>query len=182
MGFFLFQWCVLVVGFLVHVGVDRTPARRTRRRVLELAALWVVVCTGVFAVVGGVFHIGPTSDSIADSIGYTRSMFQWEIGWADIGIGVLTVLCARRANRGAWLTAAITMLAVSFYGDGIGHVMQLVEHDNTAPDNLAAIPACFLAPTLAALFTFLYRREPVPGERVPVSTTVVVEPVPATID
>jgi hypothetical protein len=84
-------------------------------------------------------------------------MFQWEIGWADIALGVLGVLCVRRSHRGGWTDATLVALAVAFFGDGIGHVMQLIEHDNLAPDNVWAIPTCFLVP-LSVLFVHLARR------------------------
>jgi hypothetical protein len=85
-------------------------------------------------------------------------MFQWEIGWADIALGVLGVLCLRRGNRGGWTDSTLVALTVAFFGDGIGHVMQLVGHDKVAPDNVWAIPTCFLVPLLSVLFVHLARR------------------------
>jgi hypothetical protein len=158
MGYFTVQWVTLVVGFAGHVLLDRSPMRRTASRVLELAALWMLVGMGVFNLWGGFGHIGPTSDEVAASIGYTQSMFQWELGWADMALGVLGVLCARRAHRGQWTNATLVALTVSFYGDGIGHVMQWLGHGNLAPDNVGAIPTCFLVPALSALFVALARR------------------------
>jgi uncharacterized membrane protein len=107
MGYFTVQWVTLVVGFAGHVLLDRAPMRRTASRVLELAALWMLVGMGVFNLWGGFGHIGPTSDEVAASIGYTQSMFQWELGWADMALGVLGVLCARRAHRGQWTNAPL---------------------------------------------------------------------------
>ena len=95
---------------------------------------------------------------LAAAIGYAPSMFQWEIGWADIALGVIGVLCARRSNRGKWTSATLVALTVSFFGDGIGHITQLLGHGNTAPDNVWAIPTCFLVPALSALFVYLARR------------------------
>jgi len=45
-----------------------------------------------------------------------------------------------------------------FYGDGIRHVVQWLGHGNLAPDNIGAIPTCFLVPALSALFVVLVRR------------------------
>jgi hypothetical protein len=158
MTFFVFQWIVVLGGLALHLGLDRSPLRRTSGRVLELAALWLIVGMGVFNLWAGFGHTGPTSGSVAAEIGYAPSMFQWEIGWADIALGVLGVACAWRRHRGAWTDALLVGLTVSFFGDGIGHVMQLVAHGNTAPDNVWAIPTCFLVPTLSALFVHLARR------------------------
>jgi hypothetical protein len=167
MGYFAVQWTALVVGFAAHVLLDRSPMRRTSGRVFELAALWMLVGMGVFNLWGGFGHIGPTSDEVAASIGYTQSMFQWEIGWADIALGVLGVLCARRAHRGQWTNATLVALTVSFYGDGIGHVVQWLGHANLAPNNIWAIPTCFLVPALSALFVVLARRRGNFSPRVP---------------
>jgi len=155
MGYFTVQWVTLVVGFAGHVLLDRSPMRRTAGRVLELAALWMLVGMGVFNLWGGFGHIGPTSDEVAASIGYTQSMFQWELGWADMALGVLGVLCAR---RGQWTNATLVALTVSFCGDGVGHVVQWLGHANLAPNNVWAIPTCFIVPTLSVLFVAVARR------------------------
>jgi hypothetical protein len=157
-SYFAFQWIVVLGGLAVHVALDRSAARRTAGRVYELAALWLIVGMGAFNLWGGFGHVGPTSAGVAAEIGYAPSMFQWEIGWADIALGVVGVLCVRRVNRGRWTDATLVALTVSFFGDGIGHIMQLVAHDNLAPDNVWAIPTCFLVPTFSALFVLLARR------------------------
>lgn len=133
MGYFALQWIVLIVGLLIHLGIDRSAGRRSRARVFELAALWLLVGMGVFNVLAGLGHIGPFSEQVAVNIGYAPSMFHWEIGWADIALGVLGIGCVMRTNRGGWTTATLVALTISFFGDGIGHVMQLVAHGNTAP-------------------------------------------------
>lgn len=167
MGFFVVQWVALIVGFGVHVLVDRSARRRTASRVIELALLWVVVGSGVFMVLGGVAHIGPGSDAVAASIGFPPSMFQWEIGWADIAFGVLGIACAWPVNRGGWLTATVIGTSISVIGDGIGHIMQLVAHGNTAPDNVLAIPNDFVIPALMLVLLALYRRRADVGAQVP---------------
>jgi hypothetical protein len=155
---FLIQWTVVVVGFAVHATLDRSPLRHTRGRVFELAALWVLVGIGASILWGALGHIGPTSHATAASIGYVPSMFQWEVGWADLAFGLLGVLCARRENRGGWTNATLVAWTIFLYGCGIGHIMQWVAHDNTTPNNVWSIPTCFLAPPLGALLVHLARR------------------------
>lgn len=158
MGFFVFQWAVVLVGFALHAVLDRSSFRRTGGRIAELAALWLVVVMGAFTVFGGVFHIGPTSTDIANQIGYAPSMFQWEVGWADIAVGLAMIAVVMRRFRGAWATATLSILAVYFVGDGIGHIMALVAHGNTAPDNVGAMPSDFLLPLVAFVLVGLARR------------------------
>lgn len=157
MGFFIVSWLVIVVGWLVHVAVDRHPRRRTRHRVVELALLWVLVSGGLSAVTAGITHLGPRATRTAIDIGYAPSMFQWEVGWGDIAVGVLGIGCAWRRLRDGWLTAAVVAVAVSFWGASIGHVTQLVAHNNHAPDNVAAIPSDIVGPLLAVVLLVAYR-------------------------
>lgn len=158
MVYFTAIWLTMIIGWLIHVFVDRHPDRRTSHRVIELALLWVLVGGGAWNILGGLGHIGPQSDAVARGIGYTQSMFQWEVGWGDIAVGVLGIACAWRRLRGTWLTAAVVALAISFWGDAIGHIMQLVAHDNHAPNNVWAIPSDILLPLLAIILLVYYRR------------------------
>ncbi len=100
MGFFLIQWGVLVLGAAVHIALDRHPERRTPRRMCGLVALGGRRGRRVDRGRRNRPHRA-TSDEIADGIGYTQSMFQWEVGWADIAIGAAGVACAWKANGAA---------------------------------------------------------------------------------
>lgn len=167
MPFFLAMWLLLIVGWLVHALVDRHPDRRARPRLAELALLWLLVGGGAWAVLGGLGHVGPNSDGVAEQIGYAPSMFQWEVGWGDIATGVLGLGCAWRRLRGSWMTAAVVALAISYGGDAVGHLMQLVAHDNRAPANVWALPSDLLQPLLATALLVAYRRTRRPaGDRV----------------
>jgi hypothetical protein len=158
MAFFVGSWVVLLLGWAVHLAADRHPDRRSRRRVIELALLWLLVGGGVTNIVGGFAHIGPNSAAIADQIGYRPSMFQWEVGWGDIAIGTLGVGCALPRLRGTWMTAAVVAWTISFGGDAVGHLMQLVAHDNREPSNVWSLPSDVLMPLLAIALLVAYRR------------------------
>ena len=82
-------------------------------------------------------------------------MFQWNSGWADAAIGVLGIGCAWR--RDGWLTAAVVVLpsAISVMPS---HIMQLTVRDNTAPNNVWAIPSDIFGPLLAIGLLIAYRR------------------------
>lgn len=156
--FFLAQLVVVLAGSLIHIFLDRKPDRRTSRRVVELFLVWLIAAGGCMAVLAGLAHIGPNSGTVADGIGYTPSMFQWEIGWADIAIGVVGLGCIWK--RDAWLTCAVTVLTISYWGDAIGHVMQYIAHDNAAPENVWAIPSDVVQPLLAVGLLLAYRSLP----------------------
>lgn len=158
MVFFAASWVITIIGWVIHVLVDRAPNRRTGHRVLELFFLWLLVITGVFSIIGGIGHISGMADELAIQIGYAPSMFQWEVGWGDIALGVLLIMVAKKRFRDGWLTAAVVVLTVQYGGDAIGHIMQYVAHDNTAPSNVWAIPSDIAQPILAIIFLILYRR------------------------
>lgn len=155
--FFLASWVILIIGFVIHVFLDRKPGHRTKPRVIELFLIWLLVTTGVFGLIGGLGHISGQSEALAEQIGYAPSMFQWEVGWGDIALSVLLIGTAWVKGRGAWLTAAVVVLAIQYGGDAIGHIMQYVAHNNTAPSNVGAIPSDIAQPVIAILFLVLYR-------------------------
>jgi hypothetical protein len=160
MIFFLTQWILLIIGWLVHFALDRSPYRRSRSRLIELALLWLLVGGGAWAILGALGHIGPYSTRTAAQIGYLPSMFQWEVGWGDMALGVLGIGCAWRRLRGSWLTAAVVVLVIAFGGDAIGHLMQLVAHNNTAPANVWSLPSDIAQPVLAVVLLIAYRHTP----------------------
>jgi hypothetical protein len=155
--FFLSSWVVLAVGWLVHVFVDRVPNRRTKHRVIELLLLWLLVSTGVFGLIGATGHVSGYSGELAEQIGYQQSMFQWEVGWGDFALSVLLIGCAWPRLRGTWMTAAVVVLVIQYGGDAIGHIMEYVAHDNTAPSNVWAIPSDILQPVFAVVLLVIYR-------------------------
>lgn len=167
MVYFLSSWIILAIGWIVHVFVDRVPNRRTKHRVLELLLLWLLVSTGVYGLIGATGHVSGISGELAEQIGYTQSMFQWEVGWGDFALCVLLIGCAWQRLRGTWMTAAVVVLAIQYGGDAIGHIMEYVAHDNTAPSNVWAIPSDILQPLIAIILLVIYRR----GEKKEVGQT-----------
>ncbi len=157
MAFFLTSWVITVLGWIVHVFLDRVPDRRTKHRVIELLLLWMLVVTGVFGLSSGIMHISGMSGMLAEGIGYAPSMFQWEVGWGDIALSVILIGTAWKSLRGTWMTAAVVVLTIQYGGDAIGHVMQYVAHDNTAPDNVWAIPSDIMQPIIAIVLLLVYR-------------------------
>ena len=164
MAFFLTPWIVTIVGWLVHVSLDKSSIKKTKPRVIELLLLWLLVVTGVMGVIGALGHLGPNSDQVAAEIGFAPSMFQWEVGWGDMALSVLLIGCAWKRHRGYWLTAAVVVLAIQYGGDAIGHIMQYSVHNNTAPNNVWAIPSDILQPIIAIILLVIYRRFQKKGE------------------
>ncbi len=158
MVYFMAPWVIVIIGWIVHVYVDRVPAKRTKHRVVQLLLLWLLVTTGAFGLVGAFGHVSGLSDELAVQIGYQQSMFQWEVGWGDFALCALLIGCAWQRFWGTWLTAAVVVLTIQYGGDAVGHVMQYVAHNNTAPSNVWAIPSDFMQPIAAIILLVIYRR------------------------
>lgn len=156
MTFFLIPWILLIIAIVLNVLLDRHRLKRTRPRIVEIALLWFVVGFAVWGLIGVAGHIGPDSEQTAASIGYTASMFQWEVGFGDLALCVLGIGAYWFRDR--WMTAAVVALAISYWGDALGHIMQYYGNGNDAPNNTWAIPSDILQPLIGIVLLLMYRR------------------------
>lgn len=156
MFFFVIPWIVLVIGIVANVLLDRHELRRTSPRIVEIALLWTVVWFAVWGLLGVAGHIGPNSEQTATSIGYAPSMFQWEVGFGDLALCTMGVLSYWFRDR--WMTAGVVALAISYWGDALGHIMQYYGDGNDAPNNTFAIPSDILQPLVGIVLLVMYRR------------------------
>jgi hypothetical protein len=73
-------------------------------------------------------------DQIADYIGWTKDHpFQLEVGFADLGMGVLGILCGRFA--GSFWLATIIIVTIFAWGCAVGHARHILHHKNFSPGN-----------------------------------------------
>jgi hypothetical protein len=76
-------------------------------------------------------------EQTAAAIGWKTSPFQYEVGVANLGIGIAS-LYAAFAGSGA--RAAVAIMATSFLGGaGIGHIRDIASSGNLAPGNVGPI-------------------------------------------
>jgi hypothetical protein len=95
---------------------------------------WVVGANAIVIACGHLFF----PDPVAESIGWGRgSPFQWEVGLADLLIGVLGVM-APGFDRDFQL-AAVVAFSIFYLGAALGHVRERVIHGNTARGNAGFI-------------------------------------------
>ncbi len=154
---FLFFAAVALVGAAIHRHRDTQP--RSIARSLEIFLVWwMVVAVGIAAIFGAMFHFfdGPET---ARQIGFTNGDggFQTEVGFGDLAIGALGVLCAWFRDR--FLLAAVVAVSVSYLGDAYGHLHQAAIHDNHARDNTGLVLwSDFVAPLVAIALYALRER------------------------
>jgi hypothetical protein len=121
-----------VVAEVVQIAQNGTAGLLTATFLNAL--VWVVGVNAIIVASGHIFF----ADPVADSIGWGRgSPFQYEVGLANLGIGVLGVL-APSFDRGFQLAAVITF-TVFYLGAAVGHVREMVVEGNTSPGNAGFI-------------------------------------------
>lgn len=87
-------------------------------------AFFALGFTGIFAFIGHVFF----GEIAAVSIGWVTSPFQYEVGVADLALGVLGI-SSYVAGYGFRL-ATVVAATIMFWGDAIGHIYQMIYHHN----------------------------------------------------
>jgi Na+/melibiose symporter-like transporter len=127
------------------VAVWRGPRQVERGvaidRLLRYLLLFPLGLQGLWAFVGHVFF----AERAAASIGWATSPFQYEVGVANLGLGLAAIYAAFRGFE-ARLTAAI-VAACFLIGAGIGHVRDILATGNLAPGNAGPIMVTdFLTP------------------------------------
>jgi hypothetical protein len=107
---------------------------------------------GLFTAYYHVFQPGLASASI----GWAPSPFEYEVGMADLTMGVLGVLCLV-FRRDFWLATAIGN-AVWLLGDAVGHIREVVIHKNHAANNAGLFLVLELAVPVVILGLVVYYR------------------------
>jgi hypothetical protein len=123
-------------------------------RLLRYVFLFPLGVQGLWAFVGHVFF----AKQAAASIGWATSPFQYEVGVANLGLGLA---CIYAAFKGFEARVAAGILAACFLlGAGIGHVRDIFTTGNLAPGNAGPIMLTdFLTPIpLFALLFFVSDR------------------------
>jgi hypothetical protein len=147
----------LLSVFLGTVHLALSPKRRASRK--SVAETYLIYClfffVGVMGVLTAYAHVFRPIQTSA-SIGWSTSPYEYEVGMADLTVGVLGLLCVWfRGNF--WLATAIAN-AVWLLGDAIGHLRELTLHNNHAVNNSGIFLWTELITPFVILFLVLYTR------------------------
>jgi hypothetical protein len=118
---------IIAIG---QVGLDKSSRSRERKIETFLLYLFGIGVSG--SGIGGFFGHFFISDSVAKSIGRpTGNPFQLEVGFANLGLGILGIVAMGR--RDGFREA--TVIAVTVFGVGatMVHVSDIIETGNLAP-------------------------------------------------
>jgi hypothetical protein len=121
-----------MVGATIHLGFSRKHRSGAAMIVGIYLIYFLFIYVGLLGLFTAYFHVFEPNRASA-SIGWAPSPFEYEVGMADLTMGVLGVLCIVFRQE-FWLATAIGN-AVWFLGDAVGHVKEMTLHNNHAENN-----------------------------------------------
>jgi len=127
-NFSLTMFALAVFLILIHVSL-----RIKRVSLAEIVYRWIALfALGLAGIYTATMHFF-FAEMAAAAIGWTVSPFQFEVGMADLALGILGVVSFRASYgfRLATVIAAVCML----WGDALGHLYQLLKYQNVADGN-----------------------------------------------
>jgi hypothetical protein len=145
-----------IVAASIHMAVS--PKRRSGTvTIVETYLLYLLfIYIGLMGLFTAYYHVFRPVETSA-SIGWSTSPYEYEVGMADLTVGVLGVLCLV-FRKNFWLATAIAD-AVWLLGDAIGHIREMVLHNNHAENNAGMFLIFELAmPVLILGLVFYHRR------------------------
>ncbi len=132
----ILAWAAVLV--CAAIGVARASAPRGIRliadQLLRYANLFPVGLMGLWGALGHI--VFPVQSAAA--IGWANSPFQYEVGVANLGIGLAGVIAAIWPNWG-FRAATAVMVAAFLGGAAIGHLVQISSTGNLAVGNAGPI-------------------------------------------
>ena len=148
---------IAVVGASVHLAFS--PRRRSSGAAITGTYLLYLLFfyVGLMGLLTAYAHVFRPVETSA-SIGWSTSPYEYEVGMADLTVGVLGVLCLKfRGNF--WLATAIAN-AVWLLGDAVGHVRHMVLENNHAANNSGIFLITeFIMPLVILCLTLYHRRQ-----------------------
>jgi hypothetical protein len=140
----------------VHVAVSSKRRSGMAAIVGTYLIYLLFIYVGLMGLFTAYYHVFRPIEASA-SIGWSTSPYEYEVGMADLTVGVLGIL-SLVFRREFWLATAIAN-AVWLLGDAVGHIREMVINNNHAENN-AGIFLVFelVMPILILGLVFSHRR------------------------
>lgn len=141
------------------------PIIRRHSSATDYLAWLLLLSVGVDMLWAGLFHVFFPSIASAQ-IGWQMSPFEFEIGVADIAMGITAMVAFWRS----WdFKAAVVIYVVLFYiGVTVGHIREAVTSADYAPDNFGPLLALTVV-KIPLLTTLLWSSRPRSRQLAPVA-------------
>jgi hypothetical protein len=122
-------------------------------RMLRYLFLFPLGLQGLWAFIGHVFF----AEQAAASIGWANTPFQYEVGVANLGLGLAAIYAA---FRGFEARLAVAIAAGCFLiGAGVIHIVDIVGQGNLAPGNAGPILVTDFLTPIAVLVLLIFASE-----------------------
>ncbi|MEX1060532.1 MAG: DUF6790 family protein [Methyloceanibacter sp.] len=145
-------WVAALLCAGVAIWLEPRPIMRgfVIDRLLRYLFLFPLGLQGLWAFLGHVFF----PERSAAAIGWATSPFQYEVGVANLGLGLASLYAA---FRGFEARLAVGIAAACFLiGAGVGHIRDIVAEGNLAPGNAGPIMVTdFLTPVVILVLLVL---------------------------
>jgi hypothetical protein len=148
---------IMFVAAMLIATIVRRPAAIAERYLAWLLLLSV----GIDGIWAGIFHIFFPGIASGE-IGWQPSPFEFEIGVADLSLGIVAVMSFWRSLS---FKSAIAFFAALFYaGVVVGHFEQAFAHGDYSPDNFGVLLlVTILRVVLIGLLLWAVWRKPKPA-------------------
>ncbi len=153
----LFFVALAVVAASIHLAVSH-KRRSSGSSIAGTYLIYLfVIYVGLMGVLTAYAHVFRPLQTSA-SIGWSTSPYEYEVGMADLTVGVLGILCLWFGGN-FWLATAIAN-AVWLLGDAVGHVRQEFLYNNHAANNSGIfLYVEIMTPFLILLLTLYHQRK-----------------------
>ncbi len=130
-GMYIPITCVIIFTLIdIRAGETHSWNKYLLENLLEIGLGYQMIFFGLFHIFFG--------DKIASFIGWEKgSPFQYEVGLADLAMGVLGIMCGYYTEQ-FWL-AAIIMSSIFLWGCVVGHLRDMVKNKNFNPGSAGFI-------------------------------------------
>ncbi len=154
----MFQLIFIILALVaatIHVTFSR-DSRSSKTAIARTYLLYLLfIYVGLMGLITAYAHVFRPEQTSA-SIGWSTSPYEYEVGMADLTVGVLGVLCLWiRGNF--WMATAIAN-AVWLLGDAVGHMRQIALNNNHAANNSGIFLIAEVITPLVILALTLYHR------------------------
>lgn len=126
----------LVIGLVVALVVRLPKPVRARAVIDGLLGWYVFFAVGINNIYNFFMHVF-FARTAAHYIGWQTSPFQFEVGVASLGFGVVGLIGAFRSFD--LRLAAVTGAGIFMLGAAVGHIRQMITAQNFAPGNAGIV-------------------------------------------
>lgn len=141
---FVLSWVFALIGWNALGADDATPFD-------EQALRWMLLLGMGWSIAGGFITHTVFAKQTAEAIGWENSGFQYEVGFASLGIGLAGIFASTSDIPDVWIAGSLAG-GIFLFIAGINHVRDMIRTKNFAPGNSVIVLSDFGVPiSLVAL-------------------------------